>query len=833
MASTRKIIRAFLASPGDLQDERKAIREVVNEFNDSWADALGYQVELIGWEETVAGFGRPQELINQDLDRCDLFIGMIWKRWGTPPDTHGKFSSGFEEEFSRTMDRRERTGSPEISLFFKEIPDEFMSDPGEDLKKVISFKEKIISNKKILYQVFLHQQGIEQLTRKSITSYVIRVKDEVQLSEPDELKSKNPGTCSVVGEGDVNKDREPSLLSVEGFAFLKKLIERIESHDSLNELQSSDIARFRLLANTLSKQGNDEINLGVHDINILFTACSEGLELGRREIQILLRLGFQHLATENVPIWRWYSEVSGLKLNPAIISAYIEVNDNCKVGAISVLTVLEIELPIDNQLINREKLVNSWFSEKSSSRVRTAALRYLAKCGNLNDIDVVNKEYDKSDYGTSREALECLVEILLRNGKIKETQRRILKSQFETLNFELLNAALSGFEGLEADELLLGIEHRNPQVRLTAIKSLSSKNLLDVGLLERLLTDSNALVREQALSELSKLGKRFSEDDVKRILIKPREKNNNVLLGTTSRVDADTLGEKYFEKYRYEMLKSLAEAELIKVIETSTLFDDAPYFALTEKYFKKHSSELRRNVDDRFCKYFGEGIRRVESMLGDGNLHKDLVKDTRNLEEYWRKCLTRKGLNLLCTSMKAEDLHRIRANLRDGYTEASNLDALYLGKFGEWIDIQILANAKQPTTGNSLLGLSGGDDEYRTLVAKAITSIAKGRSISDFLALDIPPHILTKTIDVCSESRFSQISNDTLLHLFNHEADSVRKAAALMAVKAFSAKRIKAILYEYISGEKYRYYNVIHWLDLGASLSRSEARKVALANNCS
>jgi hypothetical protein len=55
MHSTRKIIRAFLASPGDLQEERKAIRDVIDEFNESSANELGYQVELIGWEKTIAG----------------------------------------------------------------------------------------------------------------------------------------------------------------------------------------------------------------------------------------------------------------------------------------------------------------------------------------------------------------------------------------------------------------------------------------------------------------------------------------------------------------------------------------------------------------------------------------------------------------------------------------------------------------------------------------------------------------------------------------------------------------------------------------------------------
>jgi hypothetical protein len=86
MADSRKIIKVFLASPGDLQDERRAAKSVVDEFNKLWADMLGYHVELVGWEDIVSRYGRPQALINRDLERCELFIGMIWKRWGTPPD---------------------------------------------------------------------------------------------------------------------------------------------------------------------------------------------------------------------------------------------------------------------------------------------------------------------------------------------------------------------------------------------------------------------------------------------------------------------------------------------------------------------------------------------------------------------------------------------------------------------------------------------------------------------------------------------------------------------------------------------------------------------------
>ena len=90
MSNFRKILRVFLASPSDLTEERQTVRETVKEFNECLADAFGCQVELMGGEDTPAGYGRPQHLINKDVVRCDLFIGLIWKRWGTPPNDEQK-----------------------------------------------------------------------------------------------------------------------------------------------------------------------------------------------------------------------------------------------------------------------------------------------------------------------------------------------------------------------------------------------------------------------------------------------------------------------------------------------------------------------------------------------------------------------------------------------------------------------------------------------------------------------------------------------------------------------------------------------------------------------
>jgi hypothetical protein len=258
------------------------------------------------------------------------------------------------------------------------------------------------------------------------------------------------------------------------------------------------------------------------------------------------------------------------------------------------------------------------------------------------------------------------------------------------------------------------------------------------------------------------------------------------------------------------------------------MYNDGAYFALVEGYFRNHADDLRRNVDDRFGAHFEERIRRMEAVFGERASFQDLVKKLRDLEEVMRKQLTRQGLNVLCRAKKLEDLQRIRANLRDGYAEASKFDAQYLGRYGEWSDITLLSNVKEPIVGATILTMSS-DAEFRVEVARAITAIGKKHSVSDLLSLGMPAAILKKTIQLCPESRFAKISRDALFALFGHESEEVRKAAVALTVRALPAKRIKRILREYLGSDKTRYYNIIHWLDLGAAMSRDDARKVSRA----
>ena len=145
----RKVVRVFIASPGDLGEERRLFREIISEVNRLKAHGMGIQLEPLGWEDTLPGVGRPQELINKDIKKCDLMILLLWKRWGTPT---GEYSSGFEEEYElakRLLGGCGKLG--DIMLYFRKIPDAMLADPGPQLRQVQKFKKKIESEIELLH----------------------------------------------------------------------------------------------------------------------------------------------------------------------------------------------------------------------------------------------------------------------------------------------------------------------------------------------------------------------------------------------------------------------------------------------------------------------------------------------------------------------------------------------------------------------------------------------------------------------------------------------------------------------------------------------------------
>ncbi|HYO64406.1 MAG TPA: tetratricopeptide repeat protein [Pyrinomonadaceae bacterium] len=166
-----EVVNVFIASPSDLGSERKAFRLALERLNKLKAKGMGYSFEPLGWEDALPGGGRPQKLINDDVRRCDIFVMLLWKRWGTPTGSK-KFTSGTEEEFSIAFNRFKKTGSPHLLLYFRSVPQAQMADPGDQLKKVNAFRTKIDMEKELLYKVYDRPQQWEDFLMDHLSKWL-------------------------------------------------------------------------------------------------------------------------------------------------------------------------------------------------------------------------------------------------------------------------------------------------------------------------------------------------------------------------------------------------------------------------------------------------------------------------------------------------------------------------------------------------------------------------------------------------------------------------------------------------------------------------------------
>jgi hypothetical protein len=138
-------LKIFVGSPSDVAYERVLLETVVNELNKLPGERLGIRLEIVKWEtDTYPSFGKDaQSVINEQIgDDYDIFIGILWKRFGTAT---ARAESGTAEEFDRAYQRgQENPNNVKVMLYFNESPVSLTElEEVEQYKKVISFRKSI------------------------------------------------------------------------------------------------------------------------------------------------------------------------------------------------------------------------------------------------------------------------------------------------------------------------------------------------------------------------------------------------------------------------------------------------------------------------------------------------------------------------------------------------------------------------------------------------------------------------------------------------------------------------------------------------------------------
>jgi len=171
-------IRIFIASPSDVKQERNALGRVVDEIRRTVGDSQFVDLELVRWEtHTWPAKGRySQDVVNRQIGAYDIFIGVMWRRFGTPTKVA---ESGTVEEFQRALKLR-RFGRQKIMFYLKTQQFYPTSETEfDDFRKVLQFKKRL-GGDGILYAEVKTTLDFERKVREHLIREVLAVTTSVR-----------------------------------------------------------------------------------------------------------------------------------------------------------------------------------------------------------------------------------------------------------------------------------------------------------------------------------------------------------------------------------------------------------------------------------------------------------------------------------------------------------------------------------------------------------------------------------------------------------------------------------------------------------------------------
>ena len=243
MPRQETVLSIFVASPSDVDEERNRLEDVIRDLNTAWARDLRIRLELVRWEtHAYPSFGEdPQAVINEQVPQdFDLFIGLMWYRFGTPTD---RAESGTVEEFQRAKERYDANPNDlQLMIYFKDAP--VPVSPSQldhkQLEKISEFRSGL-GEEGGLHWSFQTVDEFERLVRLHITRFIQTRRSQAEMLQTEETitpegssDQDDDGEVGLDDDGEVglDDDDEVGILDLmeqfeDEFSTLKEITDRI------------------------------------------------------------------------------------------------------------------------------------------------------------------------------------------------------------------------------------------------------------------------------------------------------------------------------------------------------------------------------------------------------------------------------------------------------------------------------------------------------------------------------------------------------------------------------------------------------------------------------
>ncbi|MFM0366326.1 DUF4062 domain-containing protein [Paraburkholderia sediminicola] len=380
------IVQVFLASPSDVQPEREALEGLISEMNRTWSTTLGIMFELVRWEtHVIPAIGNdPQAVINEQIgDNYDVFIGILWARFGTPTP---RAASGTMEEFERAYARlqTERDG-PAVMFYFKEAAVPISKIDPEQLSQVQKFRAALPASGGV-YSTFDDLAGFNASVRAHLSSLAqkfsranMHPKSAAQSPETEALKSL------AADEHD---------LGLLDYAEISEA--RIDDMVATMEVISEATARVGGQFEAHTRDMNNLSTAGVtpQSARRLIKRCADDMD------------AFAGILKNQIPILASNREAAFDALNNSLALAQeFDTSDNSSLHGLQ-QAMLQLR---DNIEIPKQSLTQ--FRESTATLPRMTSDLNKAKRAVVQQIDALIQEFDKTD-STASNVLLSIGQIL-------------------------------------------------------------------------------------------------------------------------------------------------------------------------------------------------------------------------------------------------------------------------------------------------------------------------------------------------------------------------------------------------------------------------------------
>jgi hypothetical protein len=755
----RNVLTVFLGSPSDLADERKKTSDVVAEINEG-IKTIGWFIDVLGWEDTLPGFGRPQALINRDVERCDLFVGLLWRRWGSPPSVDSHFTSGFEEEFAIARRRRELSPTPEIWMFFKTVESAQMADAGAQLQRVVAFRDQLVANKTVLFKEFDTVDDWERVLRRSLWRHVLdiaNIKSGVpegpseQAASPVRDISTVAAVASISSTGSQFSEVARFLAPAVETGNLDKVVAGAGNRIDLTFLA---VRTLLLSAALIAKSGSSEMLLPTHELHTLYR-YRERLQATAEEFYVVLKTILADGFDIN-PGWYWLrAHDSHWLIDALVYIALFDGNTRVRVNSFEILRQTGVSIFRVRDLAVERTLL------EIPSDLHDAVWGYLVDVATQENVEILREsardtwlearvEWLRAWAATGRDLNEFLPKI---------TDPRLISEPMKQLILtDLSRLTDASLEALRSMPILELSKAAGAELRTRGLP-------IDDG-------DQTSRTARHVMTLASSLG--------------------GIPAGHSFEAKAIETDEQRYERLTVESSDRLRLSALWYELDGPT-----SYRLLVERGEIARDT-VRRDLLERFQRIYNESFRQFETLAG-GEYGAKFREEFESYRDFVTGRFTTEALAALADEPTREDVVVARQFLYDN--EARPAALRIVAARGDSTDVKDLIDIARSTFG-----------DQRRLALGAVQRLAVDK-------LETARTLMASEVRVLRRAALSLIlavRNEDAIPFFEDilsDADeSTRIGAVAQLWKRVDRGRLAEVLRRYLDRSTY-FYNVVVWLD--------------------